>query len=298
MIIIYIILTALTFVFHAFFTFNEMAITSLDRIKLKTLVQHKNKQAIKLHNFITSKYGFLGTTLVGTNISVVISAALVTRIFTEILGKENSTGATTLFLVPITLIFAEIIPKSYARQNPTKFALITISFLKIFHMIFMPLIVATSYISSLLLKPLKTKHSPWDIKITKIELENIISSGRTMYDVEDDEVELLQKIITFAHKEVSAVMIPLYRVYSISLNDTIGDLKKIVYLTGFSRIPVYENILPSLNGIMYSEYTPKAIVNGKIVTTGDLVHGFQVMEILKDRIFIEKNGQKIELELD
>ncbi|MGB2630147.1 MAG: hemolysin family protein [Candidatus Omnitrophota bacterium] len=249
MIPIYTIAVILALFFQAFFTASEMAFTSVSRIKLKDLVKKRDPHALKLHDFL-HKRGFLGTTLVGTNIAVVIASTLTTRIFAEHFGKDISALLTTVVLVPVTLVFAEIVPKMIGRQFATPVALRTVSPLENFRKVFSPLIVAVTSVAKLLLLPFGKPATPWDITFTKSDLKRIVLSGREEGEMEHDEVELIHKVLDFGAKTAQSIMVPLYRVSSISFDDSVENLKKLVAVTGFSRIPIYKNNKNNIIGIV------------------------------------------------
>jgi putative hemolysin len=210
----------------------------------------KPDKALKLNDFLAKKGSFLGTTLVGTNISVVIASTLMTRVFADHFGAEFSPVITTVVLVPVTLIFAEIIPKTIARQFATTLALKTVISLNNFRKAFSPLIAAVTGVARVLLLPFGGPSTPWDLTFTKSDLKRIVLSGREAGEMEEDEVELIHKILDFGSKTVDNIMVPLYRVSSISADDSAENLKKLASLTGFSRIPVYKKNKNDIIGII------------------------------------------------
>ena len=84
--------------------------------------------------------------------------------------------------------------------------------------------------------------------LTKSDLKKIILLGHETGEVEADEVELIHKVLDFEAIKVERIMVPLFRVSSIGVDDTIEDLKKLVSLTGFSRIPVYKESKSNIIG--------------------------------------------------
>ncbi|MFQ5952002.1 MAG: hemolysin family protein [Candidatus Omnitrophota bacterium] len=250
MIPLYTIAVILALVFQAFFTASEMAFTSVSRIKLKSLVESRDSRALKLNDFLNKKGMFLGTTLIGTNIAVVVASALTTRIFVEHFGTDLSAGLTTVVLVPVTLIFAEIIPKMIGRHFATNMALRTVMPLNNFRRAFSPLIIAVTSVAKIILFPFGKPTTPWELTFTKRDLKRIVVSGREAGEVEADEVELIHKVLDFGAKSVDNIMVPLYRVSSIASDDSTENLKKLVSLTGFSRIPVYKKNKNDIVGIV------------------------------------------------
>ncbi|MGB2600758.1 MAG: hemolysin family protein [Candidatus Omnitrophota bacterium] len=250
MITIYTILVFGAIFMQAFFAASEMAFTSVNRIKLKSLVESGDSQATKLDAFLHQESGYLGSTLVGTNIAVVIASALATRIFAEYFGAAFAPLLATVIMVPLTLIFAEIIPKMISRQFATEFALRAQSALGGFNRLFHPVIVSVNTVAKLILIPFGRGRASWDVTFTKSDIKKIVILGHETGEVEADEVELIHKVLDFGAKKVESIMVPMYRVSSISIDDTTDDLKKLVSLTGFSRIPVYDKNKNNIAGIV------------------------------------------------
>lgn len=250
MIPLYTILILAAIGMQAFFTASEMAFTSVNRIKLKGLLESGDPEAHELHDFLSQEGAYLGATLMGTNIAVVVASVLATRIFAEYFDHGMVPVVTTACMVPVTLIFAEIVPKIIARQFSTNFALKAIKPLKSFHKVFSPVIIAVNAVARVILMPFGKRETPWDISLTKGDLKKILLLGHQTGEVEADEVELIHKVLEFSGKKLEGIMIPLYRVSSIAIDDTIDNLKRLVTLTGFSRIPVYQGNKNNIVGIV------------------------------------------------
>ncbi|MBU0570744.1 MAG: hemolysin family protein [Candidatus Omnitrophica bacterium] len=250
MITIYAITALFAIAAQAFFTAGEMAFTSVNRIKLKGLVASGDQKAVKLDAFLSGKGAFLGITLAGTNLSVIISSALAARVFAEYFPARYSPMIVTAVMVPITLVVAEIIPKIIARQFANQLALNLMAPLKGFNRLFSPLITAVNWIAGVLLRPFRKHARPWDMDLTIRDLKSLLHFGHETGGVEKDEFELIHKVLDLGAKTVSGSMIPLCRVHSAGKHETVGDLKKIVALVGFSRIPVYDNVKNNIVGIV------------------------------------------------
>ncbi len=250
MITLYTILVIAAIIMQAFFTASEMAFTSANRIKLKGLVDSGDARALKLDAFLQKEGVYLATTLVGTNLAVVIASVLATRIFAEYFALAAAPAITIVVMVPVTLIFAEIVPKMIARQFSTVLALHTVAPLSNFFRLFRPLIAAVNFTARFLLTPFGKRKAPWELTLTKRDLKRILLLGYETGEVEADEVELIHKILDFSAKKVERIMVPLYRVSSIGVDDDTDNLKRLVSLTGFSRIPVYKKNKNHIIGIV------------------------------------------------
>jgi putative hemolysin len=276
MIPIYTIIVLAAISFQAFFTLSEMAFTSVNRMKLRGLVDSGNKRASRLKTFLEKEGAFLGTTLTGTNIAVVVGSALATRIFSEYFGPTAAPAIATVCMVPLTLVFAEIVPKMIARQLATEISLVAFSPVEGFHRIFLPLIACLNGIARVILRPFGRKETTLDITLTKSDLKNILLMGYETGGVESDEVELIHKVLEFGGKSIEGIMVPLYRVSSISEDDSLDNLRRLVSMTGFSRIPVYSKNKNKIVGI----------VNIYDILFSDDKEPYKISDFLREPIFL------------
>lgn len=250
MIIFYVFMIPAVIFLQSFFTALEMAFTSINMIKLESLEASGDPHARKLSSLMKKEGLYLGTTLVGINLAVVISSVLATRIFAEYFDPGISPVLAICVMLPLILVFAEIIPKIVARQFPTSIALRTLPILKFCYVLFYPIITIINGIAGLLLAPFRKSLTPRNLTFTKSDIKKLLLLGRETGEVEEDEVELIYNILDFGSKIVGRIMVPMYRVSSISIDDKVENLKKLVSLTGFSRIPVYKGNKNSIVGMV------------------------------------------------
>ncbi len=250
MIAIYTVFIVISVGAQAFFTASEMAFTSVNKMRLRALVDSGDERAQALASFLDKEGAFLGTTLTGTNISVVISSVLATRIFSEYFGQPLAAVMATACMVPVTLVLAEIVPKIISWQFSTEFALAAFGPIENFHKLFGPVISVLNASSRFMLRPFGGGKTTLEVTLTKSDLRNILLVGNETGGVETGEVELIHKILEFGTKNVADIMVPLYRVSSVNINDTAENIKNLVAMTGFSRIPVYRENKKNIVGIV------------------------------------------------
>ena len=150
------ILMAIIFfvLWEAFFSGSEMAVISVNRIKMEQLAQQKLSRAVLLKKMLSSPDRLLSTTLVGTNLSVVASSAIATALIAAGLGQGYA-WLTPVIMTPVILIFGEAIPKAVARFYADKITFALAGLLRFFEFIFWPVVLLVTSISRLILLPLK-----------------------------------------------------------------------------------------------------------------------------------------------
>jgi CBS domain containing-hemolysin-like protein len=117
-------------------------------------------------------------------------------------------------------------------------------------LVFAPIVFLVTSVGRVILLPFGKTKTPWELTFTKRDLKGIVLSGKEAGEVEHDEAELIHKVLDFGAKTVENIMIPLYRVASISAGDSIENLKKLVSINGFSRIPVYQDNKDDIVGVV------------------------------------------------
>ncbi|MBU3933252.1 MAG: hemolysin family protein [Candidatus Omnitrophica bacterium] len=231
---------ALFVLLQAFFSGSEMAVISVNRIKMEQLAQGRLSQALLLKRMLSSPDRLLSTTLVGTNLSVVISSAIFTVLVVATLGQGYA-WLTPLIMTPVILIFGESIPKAVARFYADKVVYRIAGVLKFFSLVFWPLVMLTSFISRIILLPLKTKEakrlSPF---VSREELKLLIRESKKDEVIKPHERAIIHRIFEFGSKKVKEIMVPIKDVVSIDSSSEPSRLKDLSRASGFSRILVYE----------------------------------------------------------
>lgn len=245
------ILLILFFLFlNAFFAGSEAALTSLNKIRLRHLVESKDKRAIMLNDFLKEEGNFLGTTLVGTNISVIISSALATYLFSFWLGR-NAAVVSTVVMTSVILVFGEVIPKTIFQQSSNALSLKVILPLRFMFRVLYPIVFITTAITKFILKPLKIRKikesRPF---LTKNGIEMVLKTSIKKGPVGPDEETLIQRIFKMGITTVDKIMVPLNQAALINVEDSIENLKTIASRTRFSRFPVYENQNNNIIGVI------------------------------------------------
>jgi len=245
------ILIAFFILLEGFFSGSEMGLISINRIKLRHLVEAKIKTACQLQRLLNKPDRFLGTTLVGTNISVIAASCLFTALIVERLGMGFE-WMTTACLTPFILIFGEILPKAVFRNAADRIILRVTFFLRIFSVFLYPVVRIVTALSNLALLPFRkfgkpAKRSPF---VTREELRYLVQESEREGVIEPHERSLIYSIFDFSTKKVKDVMVPLKKVVSLSSKRTIEDLKDTVKRARYSRIPIYEGNTANFTGVV------------------------------------------------
>ena len=236
-------------IFSAFFAGSEAALTAVNKIRLRHLVELGDKRAIETDKFISNEGRFLGTTLVGTNIGVVLASALATKLFANFFGPHNGALISTFIITFIILIFGEIIPKTLFRQSSDSMSLHIIYPLKFVFQLLRPIIWVIDIIKNILFFPFRDKiKKDSDLFMSKKDIELIIATTGSKGMVTHNENVLIQRIFDLGRTTIRKIMMPLSTVALVNMNNSIEQLKELSRKTKFARFPVYVNNITNIVG--------------------------------------------------
>ena len=256
--IVIIVLTGI----NAFFSSAEMAIVSINRNKLKILVEEGNKKAIMLENLMKEPSKFLSTIQVGITLAGFFASASaatgLSQYLSIYLGKLKipysshiSMILITFLLSYITLVFGELIPKRIALRSSEKTALASVGIIVMVSKIFLPFVKFLTFSTNVILTVLKMKEDNIEEKVSKEELRSLVEVGREHGIINEVEKEMIENIIEFDEKVAREIMIPRTKVFLIDKNISVDELFEKKEVEVYSRIPVYEDEADNIVGILF-----------------------------------------------
>ena len=257
----FIVIVALTGI-NAFFSSAEMAIVSINKNKLKILVEEGNKKASMLENLMKEPSKFLSTIQVGITLAGFFASASAATglsqylsIYLRKLGIPYS-GQISMILITfvlsyITLVFGELIPKRIALKSSEKIALSSVGTIVTVSKIFSPFVKFLTFSTNIILTALKMKEDDIEEKVSKEELRSLVEVGREHGIINEVEKEMIENIIEFDEKVAREIMIPRTKVFLIDKNISVDELFEKKEVEVYSRIPVYEDEADNIVGILF-----------------------------------------------
>ncbi|MEA3475161.1 MAG: hemolysin family protein [Candidatus Cloacimonadota bacterium] len=242
-----IIIVAVFFIGSAFFSGIETGMISIDKLKLKHQSE-KDKKKKHIYNFVSNPDKVLGTTLIGTNISVVI----VSSVFTAYIVKKGvlSEAIATLILAGALLVFAEIIPKIILRSK-AEYAIPKLFFIiRFFAFIFTPVIWVLSKINYGILKLLRISRRKSTQIFTKEDLSYLLGEAEKNGEVRKDGHDLIEEVLDFRDLTAKNIMIPRTNIIGIKTETPIKEVIELSRKEGFTRFPVYKNDIDHVEGML------------------------------------------------
>lgn len=235
----------------AIFSATETAYTSANRIRLKKLEEDGNRKAARSLKLMDNFEKLLTTILVGNNLVNILSSSLCTFVFTETFGSVGVVYATVFMLVVI-LCVGEITPKCIAKANAEKFSMMIGPFIGLLVKILTPFTWIFERISSFVTR-MVSSDSAESGAFTEEELRIMVDEIEEDGIIEEAESELIKSAMEFDDKTVSEILTPRVDITAVSKNATMEDVRAVFIHSGYSRIPVYNETIDKIIGVIYSK---------------------------------------------
>ena len=246
------IIILLCVVMSAYFSATETAFNTFNKIRVKNLAEKGNKRAARALELADNYDTLISTILIGNNIVNILAASLATLYFTDLLaGGSAAQFATTISTAVMTLLvltFGEICPKTIAKQTPDKFVLFATPIISALVVLFKPLSFIFKQLQNMLSKIFKADE---DQGMTEEELISIIEEATEEGDFDEEESTLIKSAIEFNELEIGDIFTPRIDITAIRSDISKEDLAKVFTESGYSRIPIYDDDLDNIHGIVY-----------------------------------------------
>lgn len=240
-------------VLSAFYSGSETALVSVNKIRLNQLVESEDTKAGIIRRLVESPQRMLALTLVGTNLANVLMAQLGEGLVSR--GLPNLTVSlqgliATAGITGLLLIFGEILPKTVFRVKADILALRYAYLLRISELILAPLIYLVQNVTQFLVALIDKNARRRSPDAEREELRLLAIIGERSGNLLTDQRRMIHSLLNLQDRTVAQVMIPLVDIVAIEKNTKSEDFLQIAADSGFSRIPVYEEQIYNIIGIV------------------------------------------------
>ncbi|MBQ2793589.1 MAG: HlyC/CorC family transporter [Clostridia bacterium] len=249
------VIIILCIILSAWFSATETAFNTFNRIRMKGFAEKGNKKAKRALKLADDYDTLISTILVGNNIVNIASATLATLFFVAIAKSEGSLLSedfaptlSTIVMTVAVLTFGEIIPKTLAKQFPEKFSMFSAPFIYALLIVLTPITFIFGQLQKLLFKIFKKDE---DTGMTEEELISIIEEAEEDGNIDEEESTLIKSAIEFNDLEVGDIFTPRIDITAVESDVSKDELERIFSESGYSRIPIYEDDLDNITGIIY-----------------------------------------------
>lgn len=244
--------------FSAFFSGSEIAFASVNTLRLQAKADKGSKPAQAAH-YICQQYDkALCTILIGNNLVNIAASSVATVIALQLTGDSGTIYATAIMTVLI-LTFGEIMPKIVAKDQNEGFVVLAAYPLRILMLITRPLVIAITWLLDQIAK--LWGGTPEPDPMTADELMTIIETVEDEGVIDEDRSDLLQSAVSFGETTVEQILTPRVDLVAIDLQDSREEILHTMEASRFSRIPVYDEDIDSIQGILYLNHAYRALAD-------------------------------------
>ena len=272
----------------AFFSSAETALTTVNRLRVRALVDEGDSRAIILSKVIDDPGKLLSAILIGNNIVNISASSIATLLATRFFGNAGAgiaTGAMTL----LVLIFGEVTPKTMASLKAEKIALGYAKTVYTLMFLLTPLIFILDFLSGSLLRLMGVDPDKRDDSVTEEDLRTIVEAGHEDGVLEPEEHKMINNVFDFGDHQAKDIMVPRVDMCFLSIDASYEDFVNIYREEKFTRIPVYEETRDNVIGIL----------NVKDLILFDKSQEFHVKDFLREAYYTYefKNTSELLMEM-
>ena len=282
----------------------EIAIISIRKSRLQELAEQNNKKAKIVHDLLENHDDFFAIVQIGMTVLPSLASALAGVIAVKYIKPlfviinvswiSNYAESISIFIVVVivsylTIIIGELVPKSlgalYSETLSLFFAKFILWQLKVLH----PIIKFLSTSTKLFVKPLSKNRPIPNNNFTEDEFKLILEEGTKSGVIDKTEHDLISSIFQFTDTTAKEVMIPRTQVVAINIEDSQDDILKTVLEEGYSRLPVYQETIDNIVGIIYAKDFISLLENKSLIVLQDILRPVyfvpdtkKISQIMKD----------------
>ncbi len=268
----------------AFFSSAETALTTVNRIRMRSLADEGDKRAKMVLKITDDSGKLLSAILIGNNIVNLSASSLTTTIaitFDAPMAVAIATGIITVLI----LIFGEITPKTVATINSDKLSLVYAYPIHFIMTIVTPISIVINLLARIIFFIIRVDPNAKPDAITEEELRTIVDVSHESGVIEEEEREMIKNVFDLGEARAKDVMVPRVNVIFADVDSTYKELIELFREHKFTRLPVYEETTDNVIGT----------INMKDLLLYDNTTEFQIREFLRDAYFTYEHKNISEL---
>ncbi|RIA55884.1 HlyC/CorC family transporter [Dichotomicrobium thermohalophilum] len=240
-----------------FFSGSETALTATSRGRMHALEKEGDKRAKAVNQLVERRERFLGAILLGNNLVNILGSALATSLFLQLFGQAGVAYAT-LVMTALVVIFAEVMPKTYAIGNPDRFALATAPILTVVVRLFSPVTAGVQVLVSRMLTFI-TRHQAEDHFSPRQEIRGAIDLHHRAGRVVKFDRDMLGGVLDLPDLTVSDIMVHRTKMETINADEPPEQLVENVLHSPHTRLPIWQDDLDNIVGIVHAKALLRAV---------------------------------------
>ncbi len=235
--------------FQGFFCAAEMALVSANRLRIRHLVHAGSGPARLIQKMLDHPEKFLSTAMVGINVFLVLGSTVASFLVSRSLDLgDRGPFIATLIMLPLVLIFSEIVPKNLVRPRATRISLFFSYPLQFFYYLFYPLIQTVSLISTGIIRIFGVKRKDTRLFSSVDDILLLMQEGQQQGTLTESERKMISRVFDFGENDVSDIMVPLIDVTVAPAGVRVKEITGLINQTGHTRIPIYQDRVDKIIG--------------------------------------------------
>ena len=265
--LVVILIVAVLIVLEALFVAAEIALVSIRRSRVEQLVDEGNSSARRVQKLLARPGQFLAVIQIGITFVALLASAFAAESQVSVLRDDLDTipflkasgysGGLALLIVTAvislaTILFGELLPKTLALANPERFALFFARPVEIMGAVFRPLVWVLTHINDWITRLLGVTQMDHDA-ISSEELRILVERGGEQGTIEAEEEQMIGAVLELGESRVHEVMVPRTDIVALDVGASLDETVDTIVRAGHSRIPVYEDAIDNIMGILYAK---------------------------------------------
>lgn len=301
---------------NAFFAASEIAFISLNDAKISKQAKSGNKKAKQVLKMLETPSKFLATIQIGITLAGFLSSAFASDAFASRLApllnsiipavsiavwQNISIIIITIVLSFFTLVFGELVPKRLAMKNYEKIAFATIGIIRFIYILTIPFVKLLTVCTNLISKLFGVSEKDEEV-VTEEEIKMMVDEGEEKGSIEENEKELINNVFEFNDTTVSEIMTHRTDIYALNIDMNVAELVEELEEYTYSRIPVYEETIDEIKGVLYLKDLLKYVKTKRNIKLKNIMRPAYFVARSKpiDELFkeLQKNNNQMAIVLD
>ena len=277
------IIITVCIIFIALLSSSEVAFISLNRIRLRHLVETGNKNAAIAQKIRDEHDRLFSAVILSGNLFTILATSVGTAAAISLLGKDIGIIIATVAMTVLTVIFGELAPKTFAVTHAESISLAFARPIEVYIKAISPLVWLFNKTSNAIIRIFGGEVKPTPQLLTEEEMKSMIKIGEEEGAIEKEEKEMLHNIFAFGDKKVTEAMVPRTEIVAIPEDAAVSDLLSLVSEEGYSRYPVIKETVDNITGLIYV----KDIV--RKMATEDVPSNAPIKDFIRDAYYIPES---------
>ena len=296
---------------NAYFAASEIAFISLNDAKIEKQAKEGNKKAKQIYKMLKNPSKFLATIQIGITLAGFLSSAFASDAFADklapmlnnllpMLGPDTwrtiSIILITILLSFFTLVFGELVPKRLAMKYYEKVSFGTIGVIRGISFITAPFVKLLTFSTNVISKIFGVKENEEEI-VTEEEIKMMIDEGEEKGTIDQEEKELLNNVFEFNDTTASEIMTPRIDIFALKISQDLYEVLDELDDYKYSRIPVYEDTIDNIKGIILIKDILKDLRDKKKINIKKLIKEvhFVPESVPIDKLFRQLQRNKMQM---